>query len=140
MEDNKKFLEEIHSNYKGGERTFLKKHFENLHKEFNEELLAGNYLFDERFSGTVNKVVDEIKSKNSQVPEKIKFFISKGQTLNAASMGDNNFFVNMGCFCYLDNEGQLAAIISHEIAHLMLKHQIDMLRRHYATDKYDSKK
>ena len=140
LEDNKKFLESIHSNYKGGERTFIKKHFENLQKEFNEELLAGNYLFDDRFSGVINKVVDEIKSKNSQVPGQIKFFVSKRQTLNAASMGDNNFFVNMGSFCYLDNEAQLAAIISHEIAHLMLQHQVDMVRKHYATDKYDAKK
>ncbi len=140
LSSSEKFIRKIQTQFKGGERTYIKENFENLHQGFNEDLLHGDYLFDERFEKTLDRIVAEIKSNSPFITSSFRFYVSKDLTLNAFSMGDSTFVVNLGTFYYLENEGELAAIISHEIGHLILNHSIHTLQRNYQTVKLDSRK
>jgi Zn-dependent protease with chaperone function len=51
-----------------------------------------------------------------------RFFVVEDPTINAASMPDGTLLVNTGLLGALDNEAQLAFILSHEIAHVLQVH------------------
>jgi hypothetical protein len=54
---------------------------------------------------------------------------------NAHTIGDNVVFINMGVFYCLENEGQVASILAHEIGHCLLDHSIKALNYSYEKDK-----
>jgi len=135
----KLFKNEINEKYSGKEKSYINDSFDNMHKNFNKELLAGDYVFDARFDSMVDEVVAELKTQNPEIPNDLTFYISKEPALNAASMGDRRFVVNMGTFYFLDNEMQLAAILSHEIGHLLLNSVIKSMQREHVLNQTDSK-
>jgi Peptidase family M48 len=51
-----------------------------------------------------------------------RFFVVEDPTINAASMPDGTLLVNTGLLAALDNEAQLAFVLSHEIAHVLQVH------------------
>ena len=139
LERTKLFKKEINEKYAGKEKSYISDCFDTMHKNFNKELLAGDYVFDARFDSMVEEVVAELKAKNPEIPNDLTFYISKEPALNAASMGDRCFVVNMGTFYFLDNEMQLAAIISHEMGHLLLNSVIKSMQRENVLNQTDSK-
>lgn len=140
LKNTKLFKVQIKSEYKGSEQTNILNHFEKVHKQFNEDLLKGGYLYDQRFSDMIDRIVGELKSKNKDIPEHIQFFISKDLSLNAFSLGDNYFVINLGTFYYLQNEEQLASVIAHEIGHLILRHSYKSIQRYQLNLKEEAKK
>jgi hypothetical protein len=140
LENSKLFITKIKEQFVGKEKSYIKEKFEKNQKEFNEELLHGDYIFDTRFDNLVDSIVTNLRDKNPIIPDELKFYISKNLSLNASSMGDKTFVINLGTFYYLDNEHELASLISHEIGHLILKHQIETLKRHLRFEKTDAKK
>jgi len=139
LDKAKSFKKEVDNKYSGKEKTFINSSFERMHKKFNEELLTGDYVFDDRFDKIVNEVVSELKAKNPEIPDDLTFYISKEPSLNATNMGDRCFVVNMGTFYFLDNEMQLTAILSHEIGHLLLNSVIKSMQREHVLNQTDSK-
>jgi Zn-dependent protease with chaperone function len=140
LKNTKLFKAQIKSEYNGSEQANILNHYEKVHKQFNEDLLKGGYLYDQRFTNMIDRIVAELKSKNKAIPENIRFFISKDLSLNASSLGDNYFVINLGTFYYLQNEEQLASIIAHEIGHLLLKHSDKSIQRYHLTLKEEAKK
>src|SRR5260370_13494691 len=51
-----------------------------------------------------------------------RFFVVEDPTINAASLPDGTLLVNTGLLGAVDNEAQLAFVLSHEIAHLLHVH------------------
>jgi Zn-dependent protease with chaperone function len=51
-----------------------------------------------------------------------RFFVVEDPTINAASLPDGTLLVNTGLLGAVDNEAQLAFILSHEIAHVLQVH------------------
>ncbi len=51
-----------------------------------------------------------------------RFFVVEDPTINAASLPDGTLLVNTGLLGALDNEAQLAFVLSHEIAHVLQVH------------------
>jgi hypothetical protein len=135
LANEKLFYKELSPEYKGGERSLIKKRFEAINKAFNEDILKGQFVFDPQFDKLVDSIMTEIKAGDSILPSNFKFYISRNLPLNAASFGNKNFVLNMGTFCYLQNDDQLAAIISHEIGHYLLKHTIKNIQHHYFLNK-----
>lgn len=140
LNSNKIFKSQIKSEYSGSNRTNILTHYEKVHKQFNEDLLKGDYLFDQRFCKMIDRIVAELKSKNKEIPDNIKFYLSRDLALNASCMGDNNFVMNLGTFYYLENEEQLASIIAHEMGHLLLKHSAKSIQLHYLTMQEEARK
>jgi len=140
LKNIKLFKVQIKSEYNGSAQTNILNHYKKVHKQFNEDLLNGVYIYDQRFNKMIDRIVAELKSKNKDIPENIQFFISKDLSLNASSLGDNYFVINLGAFYYLQNEEQLASIIAHEIGHLLLKHSYKSIQRYHLTLKEEAKK
>lgn len=115
----------------GKDKKFIKESFEENQESFEKEILEGAYIFDARYDSVLNRVMDRLRAGNPDVPEGLKVFVSRAANFNAASLGDHVLLVNLGAFYYLRNEDQLAALLSHELAHLMQEHQMETLRRHY---------
>lgn len=131
LANEKIFYKELSKEYSNGERIAIKKKYGDINKTFNEDILKGQYIFDNRFDTIVNRVVAELRAKNPSIPTDLKFYISRNLPLNASSFGNKTFVINLGTFYFLQNEDQLAAIISHEIAHYLLKHTIANIRYKY---------
>lgn len=136
----KKFVESLAELSSGQERKFIKKRFEDLHQEFEEDLKSGQYVFDKSFDAKTNEIVKALRASNSLIPNDLSFYISKSNSANAFSTGDKNFIINMGSFYYFENEDQMAAVIAHEIAHLLLQHSLKAIRQKYAVQKTSAKK
>jgi len=139
LDESKLFISGLKAEYKGSDKSYIKNEYEKSQKDFNAEILHGDYLFDPRFDNFVDSIVARLREDNPMIPLNLRFYISKNVSLNASSMGDNTFVINLGTFCYLENEDEFASVISHEIGHFILKHQILSLQLHFKIDKIDSK-
>jgi hypothetical protein len=51
-----------------------------------------------------------------------RFFVVEDPTINAASLPDGTLLINTGLLGAVDNEAQLAFVLSHEIAHVLQVH------------------
>ena len=145
-EISKKYL--LHSNsilktltegMKGKEVTYYRTIYKDQQKSINEELLRGDYIFDPRFSSYTDSIVQLISASNPDIPGDLLFYISRNISLNASSFGDKTFAINLGTYYYLDNEQQLAALIAHEIAHLLFDHKREVLLARYQASLNEAK-
>lgn len=131
----KLYIKGLGSEYNGSQLSYIKKEFNAMDKVVKEDILRGQYVFDSRFDKLVSEIVAEIASKNPIVPSDLKLYISRNLALNASSLGNKCFVLNMGTFYFLQNEDQLASVISHEIGHLVLKHSLQDKMNDYVLDK-----
>ena len=139
LDESKQFISKLKAEYKGVDKSYIKNEYEKSQNDFNTEILHGDFMFDARFDNFVDSIVDKLREDNPSIPQHLRFYISKNVSLNASSMGDNTFVINLGTFYFLDNEVEFASVISHEISHFILKHEIQSLQRHFKIDKVDAK-
>lgn len=118
----KNYLKNNTETYKRGERSYMKKSSEARLKLIKEDMLKGEYVFDKRFDSMLTEIVDRILQSNPTIDKDIRFYVQRDISLNAYSLGNGRFIMNLGSFYYLENEEQLATIIAHEIGHFVLKH------------------
>ncbi|MFV2057640.1 MAG: M48 family metalloprotease [Thiohalomonadales bacterium] len=74
----------------------------------------------------VSALGDELSSQLSQIDYQFTFFIVKDNTVNAFAGPGGYIGVHTGLIMAAKNEGELASVISHEIAHVSQRH---LLRR-----------
>ncbi|HEY6248820.1 MAG TPA: M48 family metalloprotease [Candidatus Angelobacter sp.] len=55
-------------------------------------------------------------------PVEFRFFVVEDASINAEALPDGTIFVNTGLLGALENESQLAFVLSHEIAHVLQAH------------------
>lgn len=90
---------------------------------FIENIKDSTYIFDQRISNYLNKIVCEISKANGSIKTKdFYFFIDKSPIPNAACYGNGIYTVNLGLFNLIQNDDQLAFILCHEIGHYVLEH------------------
>lgn len=122
----------------------LLKHYQASYKEIfkgmNEVIKEGQMIYSPGLSVLLEELLLEIKAKNPSIPQDIQVFLLREDLPNAVTMGDNNIFVNMGLFYYMDNEDQVAGVLSHEVAHLILSHALKGIRYNYEQDKESATK
>lgn len=118
--------------------SYVKDNYNEVNEEFNKDLLKNRYIFNDSIQKMVNSIAQTIIDANPQIPKNLNFYISRDIGLNAYCMGNGNFIFNLGTFYYMDNEDQIAVIISHEIAHLLLDHviegQLDNYQMYYSNE------
>jgi hypothetical protein len=73
----------------------------------------------------INKIMEHVKSR---VPDTLggitKVFLNADAEFNAYAMYDGTILFNVGGFLNLENEAEIAAILSHEYAHYLLQHMV----------------
>jgi len=61
-------------------------------------------------------------AKGTRRPIEFRFFVVEDPEINAASLPDGTLLINTGLLGALENEAQLAFILSHEMAHVLQVH------------------
>src|SRR6266404_6355695 len=61
-------------------------------------------------------------AKGTRRPIEFRFFVVEDPEINAASLPDGTLLINTGLLGVLENEAQLAFILSHEMAHVLQVH------------------
>jgi beta-barrel assembly-enhancing protease len=87
-------------------------------------LLSGKVLFNDPVSVYVNKVADKLLIENPEIRNKIRIYTLKSSSVNAFATNSGIIFINLGLIAQLEDEAQLAYILSHELTHYTRKHVI----------------
>jgi predicted Zn-dependent protease len=61
-------------------------------------------------------------AKGARRPIEFRFFVVEDPEINAASLPDGTLLINTGLLGALENEAQLAFVLSHEMAHVLQVH------------------
>jgi predicted Zn-dependent protease len=80
----------------------------------------------------LNQIGQEILRQASPLPYPFHFYLIKDPELNAFSVPGGHIFVSTGIIEVMDEEGELAALLGHEITHVLHHHvskQIDQQKK-----------
>ena len=117
------FNQNIKAEYKGAIRKEIMAFYNNSQTSFLDIIKSKKLLFDSQFQNYVDSLYSQLKIANPLLEnENIKLYISKNTTPNAISIGDGTIVLNIGLFCFLENEYQLQSVLAHEIGHQILLH------------------
>jgi predicted Zn-dependent protease len=85
-------------------------------------LKNGKIVFGTSMNDYVNRVGDLVLQFFPGIKDEIRFYIVKSPTVNAFTNEQGIVFINIGLIAQLENEAQLAYIISHELIHYKYHH------------------
>lgn len=88
-------------------------------------LQSGKVLFGDTVTKYINQVADHVLINEPALRTKLRFYCLRSPEANAFSTNQGIIFVTLGLLAQLENEAQLAFILSHEIAHYELRHVIN---------------
>ena len=89
----------------------------------HQQIIAQTPLYDNPELAEMVSRVGEKLGRNSSNPEvKYRFFVLDDPGINAFTPGYGYIYMNRGLLAYMNSEGQLAAVLAHEIAHNTQRH------------------
>ena len=115
--NRKDFVEVYQQRWKNIQEKFDK-------KEIYTDAAAQEYL---------NRLVTVIRQGNPSVAATdLSCYFSRSYIPNAESIGEGIILFNMGLFQRLDNEDQVAFVLCHEMAHILLHHAENSIQQYVA--------
>ena len=90
----------------------------------DELLISGRVLFNDPVSNYINEVASKLIGTDKALKDSLRFYAVKSPVVNAFSTNQGYIMINLGLIAQLENEAQLAYILSHEIIHFKRKHSI----------------
>ena len=91
--------------------------------------IAEKALLDTVLHPLAQRVFNQLLSSNKQLPA-AKLLLIKSPVTNAYTFAGGTILFNTGLVAELENEDQLAFIMSHELAHVFLDHASKGIREH----------
>ena len=88
-------------------------------------LRSGKVLFGDEVTNYVNQVGKYVLKDYPELKKKIRFYVVKSPEVNAFATYQGIIFVNLGLLAQVENEAELAYVLSHEIIHYKNKHVIN---------------
>ncbi len=108
---------------------------EELSVEFLEAVFgAYDVIKDPVINDYINKIGQKIISVMPPQPFAYKFYAVRQDAYNAFAGPGGNIFIFSGLFCALESEDELAALLSHEIAHVSCRHISEMMKKSKKTN------
>lgn len=92
---------------------------EKMYKEF---VAKGQLYGDERWQKYVRDLGEQLLQHTPDAGKEYHFHVLDGDQVNAFATGDAYIFVSRGLLVFLNSEDQLAAVIGHEIGHVVGRH------------------
>lgn len=89
-------------------------------------LQSGLVLFNDPVSIYLNEVAAKLTEADKSLKKKINVYALRSPTVNAFATDRGTIFVTLGLLAQLENEAQLAFILSHEITHVQEGHTLDL--------------
>ena len=92
--------------------------------ENERQYLQHDYLFvaDEPLYAAVQSVIDALLAKQSDVRERPQLLIYSADNFSAAADTEGNIVISTQTLRRLDSEDELAALLAHELAHVIKRH------------------
>lgn len=98
--------------------------------EFHERLLRSDLIIqNERLNDYIDRIGRRLLSSGQKAPFDFRFFIVRSQAINAFATPGGYVYVNLGLVNLAENEGQLASVLAHEIAHVNNRHIAAMIEK-----------
>ena len=97
--------------------------------------IAGNLLGavplvdDQKLQAYVNQVGRWVAAQTERRDSQWRFGVLQSADVNAFAAPGGYVFVTKGLYDLLDSEAELAAVLGHEIGHVIRKHHLDLLRK-----------
>ena len=90
---------------------------------------AAPLINDSRLQGYVNRVGRAIAAQSDRPDLPWRFGVMDDPSVNAFAAPGGVILLTRGLYEILDNEAQLAAVLGHEVAHVMKRHHVDVVRK-----------
>ncbi|MGY6561018.1 MAG: M48 family metallopeptidase [Luteibaculaceae bacterium] len=90
----------------------------------NTYLFSGSLSFNDEIAVYIDKIVDKLLINEPELRNQLKVVTYKTPSVNAAASDLGYIIINLGLMAQVENEAQLAFVISHEIAHIRKKHNL----------------
>lgn len=83
---------------------------------------SGLILYGTELNQYVEKVADQVLKDHPDLRKEMRFYILRSSAVNAFAFSDHVILINLGLLAQIQNESELAFIISHELIHIVNKH------------------
>ncbi len=101
-----------------------------LGKEFYEKLIKNNLILEnDKANAYISRLGELVLSHSDKLPFTYRFSIINSNGINAFATPGGYVYVNMGLINLVENEGELAGVLAHEIAHINGRHIAEMVDR-----------
>jgi len=101
-----------------------------LGREFYEKLEKANVISqNERANTYLSRLGQLILAHSDKAPFDFKFSVIRSSAVNAFATPGGYVYVNQGLITLVENEGELAGVLAHEIAHVNGRHISQILDR-----------
>lgn len=87
----------------------------------------GRIVYGDPVSRMVNRIADTLLKDYPELRKELRFYTVKSPEVNAFTTGQGMVFVNAGLVAQVEDEAQLAFILSHEIIHYYRNHSMEEL-------------
>jgi len=88
-----------------------------------QEFLEQDGLYpDEKWQAYVDAIGQRVLAQTPDAGKEYHFYVLDTNEVNAFALPDAYIFVHRGLIAYLDSEDELAAVIGHEIGHVVREH------------------
>ena len=92
---------------------------------------AAPLINDARLQGYVNRVGRAVAAESSRPDLPWRFGVIDTPSVNAFAAPGGVILITRGLYEILDNEAQLAAVLGHEVAHVMQRHHVNVMRQQH---------
>ena len=99
----------------------------------NRLMSNGRILYGDPITRMVERIADTLLKDYPELRGELRFYTVKSSSVNAFATGQGMIFVTTGLVAQVENESQLAYVISHEIVHYYRKHNMEVLTRRIKT-------
>jgi hypothetical protein len=104
-----------------------RKLFEKNVTAFSYFISEGTILFNDPITVYLNKICDTLLCNQKDIRNKIHIYTLSSPIPNAFTTIDGKIFFSIGLLSRLENESQIAFILSHEISHFVKNHLFESL-------------
>ena len=94
---------------------------------------AAPLINDRALQSYVNQVGRQIVAQSDRPDLPWRFGVMDTPSVNAFAAPGGVILITRGLYEILDNEAQLAAVLGHEVAHVMRRHHVEVVRKQAGT-------
>lgn len=95
--------------------------------QINKMMAGGHIVYGDPISHMIERIADTLLVDYPELRSELRFYTVTSPEVNAFMSGQGMLFVNVGLVAQVENEAQLAFIISHEIIHYYRSHSLEKL-------------
>ena len=91
----------------------------------NKMMAGGHIIYGDPISNMLSRIADTLLKDYPALRSELRFYTVTSPEVNAFTTGQGMVFVNVGLVAQVEDEAQLAFILSHEIIHYYRSHSIE---------------